>query len=329
LSLFQPTAIVLPHHNLVATTRQELLQQISKKRPITNKIILIGPDHFSANQNQITISDQSWNLSTGEIKFADLNLDLPVNNNLVKNDHAIFNPLTDLKTYFPNASVYPAIIGQKVSQESLDSLLSKITQVCHSDCLLVASVDFSHYLPATLAQVHDAYTIDKLQNLNHLSILNAEVDSPQSLYLLTKFSQSKKFTLYSHTNSGFINGNPDYETTTHIFGYYSPGFRQKSYVMTSVHTPYPLDRDQNQTTLGDRFFYGSNFFLDNSTLPNFVIGQIETPEFVSKSFLPIKENKLIIGAEKKKLITDFFDTIPNGPNLTKDYFWGKLIYERK
>jgi len=290
----------LPHHNLVQTIRQDFLKEIALKRPVTQKIILIGPDHFSPNQNQINISDQNWHLSTGNMLFENQSINLPVNNNLLKSDHAVYNPLADLKKYFPTATIYPIIIGQKVDQKTLDNLLAQIKSACHSDCLLVASVDFSHYLPATLAEVHDAFTINNLQNLDTQNILKSEVDSPQSLYILTKFSQFKKFNLFAHTNSGLISKNPDTETTTHVFGSYSFGFPQKSVVKTET--------------------------IQNN---DFSISTITTPTQTIKSFLPIKNNIFLRGLEKQQLIKNYFDSIQDVKSLTKDYFWGKLIYERK
>lgn len=328
---FQPLAIVLPHHNIVQNVRQEFLKKISKSRPITKKIILIAPDHFSQNQQQININNENWNLSTGYIKFGELNLNLLVNNSLLKNDHAVYNPLADLKTYFPRATIYPILIGQKVSFSSLNSLLSNLESVCHFDCLLVASVDFSHYLPATLAQVHDTHTLKILNNLDSNNLSNVEVDSSQSLYLLTKFSQNKsakKFNLFAHTNSGFITGNPDIETTTHVFAYYTRGYSTPVYTNTTVSTPIFLDRSKNQITLGDRFFYGVDEFSIDPSL-DFVVATVTTSSQIVKSYLPIKDNLFIRGEEKQKLIKNYFDIIPNDQNLTKDYFWGKLIYDRK
>ena len=321
----------MPHHNIVANVRQGFLQKIALSRLITRKIILIGPDHFSQNQQQISINNEDWNLSTGLMKFQDFNLNLPVNNALLKNDHAVYNPLTDLKTYFPKATIYPILIGQKVPFSELDSLISKIYSICKFDCLLVASVDFSHYLPATLAEVHDTYTFKVLNNFDFNNLNNVEVDSPQSLYLLTKFSENKsakKINLFAHTNSGYIANNPDIETTTHVFAYYTRGFSPIISTKTTISTPIRLDRAKNQNNLGDRFFYGVDEFTVGPSL-DFVVSTVTTETQIIKSFLPIKNNLFILGDEKQQLIKNYFDSFPKEQNLTKDYFWGRLIYDRK
>ncbi len=308
----------MPHHNLVKDVRIKFLQNIASHRIVTYHIILIGPDHFSPDQHQITTADIDWHLSTGVVKHAN-SINLLIDNLRLFNDHAIYNPLADLKTFFPNADVQPILIGQKVTSDQLQPLLISLNQTCHFDCLLVFSVDFSHYLPASLSEVHDAYTLTQLQNLDSLKILKAEVDSPQSLYLLTKYAMSHfayHWDLFAHTNSGVIAHNPDIETTTHIFGSYSFGNFSKLSNQTSTSTPAILDR-----------FYGVDHLSLDPSL-TFSLSSINTSTQTIKSILPIKNNLLIRGPAKQKLISQYFDSIPSDPKLTKDYFWGKLIYER-
>ena len=329
---YQPIAVVLPHHNLVQSTRQDFLKLIAKKRLVTRHIVLLSPDHFGSNQHQIISSSHSWDLSTGTAVYNNfLRIDLPQDNNLLQNDHGIYNPLADLKTYFPQADYYPVLIGQKTTPQELQTIRTSIEKYCSFDCLLVASVDFSHYLPATLANVHDAYTINNLRNLDSDNILKSEVDSPQSLYTLISFALHKSahhWHLFDHTNSGIIAHNPDIETTTHVFGYYTRGRKVPGNSLSIVHLPQTLNRSQNQTTLGDRFFYGVDNLVVDSPLPGFVISQITTPSQISKSFLPIKNNSFLRRPEKQQLIKQYFDSVRDS-NVTKDYFWGTLIYESK
>ncbi len=327
----EPQAIVLPHHNAVQNIRQDFLKKISVSRLITRKIILIGPDHFSSNQTQINICNQDWNLSTGLFKFRDLHLNISVNNELLKSDHSMFNPLSDLKSYFPQATIYPILLGQKVSFSSLETLISSLKSTCGYDCLLVASVDFSHYLPATLADAHDYFTLKNLSSFDFDLLSQIEVDSPQSLYILEKYSYQKKatkFTIYAHTNSAYITGSPEVESTSHVFAFYSPGPIKKITSYTTVSTPKNYSRAQNQNTFGDRFFYGvDKFVLDSST--NFVVATINTPTQTIKSFFPVKDDLFLRGEARTSLIKKYFDSLPNDINLTKDYFWGRLIYDTK
>lgn len=277
----QPVAIVVPHHNVVANKRLEYFQNISKKRPITKKVIIVGPDHFSPNQSRIIYSNRNWQLSNGEIFFnkeleSTLNQFANLENSIVKNDHTIYNLLSDIKSVWPNAVVFPILIGQNYRVSKLDSLISNILKVCGYDCLLVSSVDFSHYLPAELADVHDQKSIYDLSTQNLTEIPKLEVDSPQSLYVLAKFSQSKNvhnWDLFYHSNSGALVNNYDVETTSHILGSYQRSFKKnkipeiKTYLISKN-----IDKKKSLNSLGNRFFYGTDYIdLDYSPKSSFVL----------------------------------------------------------
>lgn len=242
-------------------------------------------------------------------------MDLPVDNPTLKNDHAIFNPLSDLKKFFPHASVQPILIGQKVPVSDLDNLFSQIESSCNLDCLLVFSVDFSHYLPASLAHLHDIYTLTRLNNIDPSGLLTAEVDSPQSLYLMAKYASNrhaKRWHLFAHTNSGIISGNPDIETTTHVFGSYSFGPPQPK-GSNFVKTISPVEFDRS---------YGVDELVVNPA-SQFVVTTLNDK---FKSILPIKDGLFVRGPEKQEIIKNYLDSLTSD-NVTKDYFWGTLIYE--
>ncbi len=265
---FQPIAIVVPHHNFVAQKRLEYFQSIALKRPTTKTVIIIGPDHFSPHQNQITYANRQWNLSNGQVNFTNnfesvLKPFLTLDNNLVKNDHAIFNLLPDIKTVWPQATVFPILIGQNYPVSKLDSLINTISQNCHFDCLLIASVDFSHYLPSGLAEVHDLKSIKELNNQNFTEIPKLEVDSPQSLYIISKFANIKNaqnWNLFFNSNSGKLSNNSDIETTSYVMGSYQKSLLKN--IPINIETTLfskNIDKTKSLSSLGSRFFYGTDY----------------------------------------------------------------------
>ena len=156
---FQPVSIVVPHHNVVAEERRQFIENMSRKRLMTRHVILVSPDHFSNRQNSLNYSDRNWQLSNGLLPFdldlaRQIDLDIDKNNSILSQDHGIFNILTDIKEAFPRAKIIPIVIGQKVEVKDLNDLVDSLTRNCGFDCLLIASIDFSHYLPAKLADVH-------------------------------------------------------------------------------------------------------------------------------------------------------------------------------
>lgn len=297
---FQPVAVVVPHHNVVAQKRLEYFRQIAQKRLNTKKIIIIGPDHFSKNQKEIYYSNRDWNSFNGLVKFnSDLESQLKpfmsLQNNVIKNDHAIYNLLPDIKSVWPNSQVFPILIGQNYSISKLDNLIEKLKSICVYDCLLISSVDFSHYLPSALANVHDQKSIYDLSTQNLKEISKLEVDSPQSLYILAKFSQLKNahnWDLFFNSNSGEITNDPDIETTSHVFASYQKSFKKNNSLKTETYLiAKNIDAKKSLNSLGTRFFYGTDFIDLNYSgkLPdNLVLSITITGGKSTYSFLPTK-----------------------------------------
>lgn len=284
---FQPITIVVPHHNFVAQKRLEYFKTIALKRPFTKTVIIIGPNHFSPNQNNLIYSNRQWNLSSGIINFnpdleSNLSPFLNLDNNLVKNDHAIFNLLPDIKTVWPEATVFPILIGQNYSVSKLDTLISTLSQNCKFDCLLVTSVDFSHYLPSGLAEIHDLKNIKELNNQNLTEIPQLEVDSPQSLYVLAKFAQNKNaknWDLFFNSNSGKLSDNSDIETTSYVIGSYQKSLLKSNRLKTETSLiSKKINKEKSLSSLGARFFYGTDYLDLNYSSNSFVQLPFDLPD---------------------------------------------------
>ncbi len=231
-SVISISAVVVPHHDLVAAKRDRFFFELASdvKKPPT--IILVSPNHYSLGQGNIQTDDQDWSLDKGKITPNKKVISFLNQQNVATNEpasftdeHGIYNILGDIHHYFPKTPIVPLILKQ-TSQEELSKLEQGLLQSC-SDCLMIASVDFSHYQPAVLAQLHDDRSIRDLQTLDTNDVLTgAEVNSGPALALLTMWAKdhdTMHFTLTAHTNSGIIFQDPDLETTTHVFGWYESG----------------------------------------------------------------------------------------------------------
>lgn len=333
----QPVGIVVPHHNIVAERRIQMLKIIKQKRIFTDKIVVISPDHFSSDQRSIYYSDANWNFKNSNISYDSsfdkyLNSNIKLNNNLVKGDHGAFNILTDLSVIWPKSKVVPILIGQQIDLKDMDEFIQNLNNYCGYNCLLVSSVDFSHYLPYKLADIHDQESISALINMNLKDSKQIEVDSPQSIYSLINFSNNKhanKFVLYDHTNSAELVGNKDSESTSHIFGWYERNLFGKHYeynvkTFTNANN---LSKNDNLHSLGERFFYGIdelNLF-DSKISKNIIVAGYETEKEVKKEYLPLTCNEkrcfFARGEEKKKLLQNILGEVDNQDGeitITKD-----------
>lgn len=270
------SALVIPHHDIVKTIRLNMLSRIAKNRPDTGTAILLSPSHFSLDQTKVFYADRTWSLSGGTLSYDEkiggiINAYNLKDNNLVLNDHGIYNILPDLRQTFTGLKVVPLLIGNRVARQNLDRLASIIINNCPKSCLLVASVDFSHYLPYALADIHDQKSLRILSGLEQNSVLSLEVDSPQSLYLLTRFARAKKtgsFHLFNHTNSAKLENQPDAESTSHIFGWYDNAPDKNIFnSQTFLYAHNPLLTKEITSGVGDRFIYGTDYtdIIGNNT----------------------------------------------------------------
>ncbi len=305
--IFQPVALVVPHHNIVKAKRLEFLQQIAKKRPSTNTIVLIAPDHFSPYQHALTYADLTWHLSVGDIYFQSqwgesLEALASKRNDVVSQDHGIFNVLADIKVVWPNAKVVPIIIGQEAELSQLNPFIQLLTQKCDDQCVVIASVDFSHYLPSALANIHDVKSIRALENSTVEEHNTLEVDSNQSLYVLSQFARQKSatnFHLFSHTNSGEIEQIRDAETTSHVMGWYQPVCWFCDQKANEFQRTFLLALDLHQKrdgkTVGERFFYGVDD-IDLQLSHEQQLGRllVVRPSIEACSTLSFEQGKLIV-----------------------------------
>lgn len=264
-----PVGIVVPHHDMVASVRRAYLKTVAETvQPKT--IILISPDHFNHASKPIVTTDRTWTTSKGDIDPAEeiisavsLNLD----DRAFDGEHGVTSLLLDIKTFFPESTLVPILVNRRATYAETVALTEALYTACR-ECLLISSVDFSHTSTALVADLHDRLTLRGLMQMDTPFVYtHAEVDSPESLVALMTWAEmhdAPRFSLFEHTNSGFLTGAETGEMTTHMFGGYSKGKKHRvqpahtfmiggdtMFARGVARTDADLFRD-----LGERFFWG-------------------------------------------------------------------------
>lgn len=279
------SAIVLPHHDIVKQQRQEFLATVKAQIPQPKTIMLVSPNHYESGSADIQTTLEQWDTSIGPIEpnraVIQALIDAGAGNESgsFSNEHGIRLILGDLERTWPDVTIVPIILKRSVDAEQVSKLADTLMDTCAS-CLLVDSVDFSHYQPAILANLHDRLTERLLQNRHQTGLLNlAEVDSPAALALMAAWADrhdTQQFVTSNHTNSGEITGNVDSETTTHLFGWYQTGeptvpapsvtFLVGGDMMFGRMIAHTFGQDKLTdalTDLGDRVFWGTDLSIIN------------------------------------------------------------------
>ncbi len=148
-------------------------------------------------------------------------------NSAVALEFGITNLLPFIKKYLPEALIIPLLIPADMHQETVTELVNRIHEVSPSGTMMIASVDFSHYLPPQAAAFHDIKSIRILLNMEEEHFENIEVDSWQSLYAVRLFARlrgKENPIVIGHQNS--VHFLPyDFDCTT---SYFSVIFRQEN-----------------------------------------------------------------------------------------------------
>jgi len=194
-------------------------------------IILLSPDHFncSAVKKDNSFISVSWKEGVTELEGLSTDIDLlkrlTINNNIISDRSAVLaefgitNLLPFIKKYLPETKIVPILIPESITQEELIKFVETINHVSNEQTIMVASVDFSHYLPAGAAEFHDTKSIRVLLNFEENKFENIEVDSWQSLYaarLFAKLRGGENPAIITHKNS--VDFLPcDFNSTTSYF----------------------------------------------------------------------------------------------------------------
>ncbi|MCQ2586547.1 MAG: AmmeMemoRadiSam system protein B [Treponema sp.] len=196
-----PASIIIPHHDITAKYQNSFYRAISKLGQ-PSVIVVISPDHFEKGEKQIVIPCRTFfdapggqlNLS-GKLQ-SDLTKDSRISENVDMtiepwiDEHGIYIHTPFIKHYFPDAEFFPILLKSFSAEEEFDiykKLAEVLNDVLPEDALVVASVDFSHYQIPRMTELHDYVSMNTIQNMEDLK--HIEVDSPESLTVVTEFSK--------------------------------------------------------------------------------------------------------------------------------------------
>lgn len=276
--------VIVPHFDFFAQKRNEFMADLAKKyKP--KKVILFSVNHYSQGDYPVLSTSRQWELKERSLKVDESGYRLITQSalaedgeNVFLNEHGIKNILPDIAEYFPEAEVLPVVIKDSMTAQETDELFSKLLGYFSEDYMPIFSIDFSHYCPNSMAQLHDAFSIEALRTLEKDAAFKAETDSPQLMraaVLWAKYTQREKFNLFYNSNSGAIENNDEIETTSVVLGHFEQGEKAVKNTSTFIFAgDIMMDRlvyhkFKNSgmikifENLGQRIFKGSDLSLAN------------------------------------------------------------------
>ncbi|OGH88344.1 MAG: AmmeMemoRadiSam system protein B [Candidatus Magasanikbacteria bacterium RIFOXYC2_FULL_42_28] len=310
-----PVSAVLPHHLVAGSYEIGMLEAVSKK--ITPAVVVIvSPNHFNTGRGKIITALEPWQTPFGILetnqkiigKLADAGV--MVDDPAIANEHGVGALVSLVKKIWPNTKLVPIIVKNERNFQEIDKVAELLNKILPKNSLVLASVDFSHYLPLTVSNWHDELSINVLETGDYNRLERMEIDSQNSIRLLLKYNELKgaqNFTLAHHTNSADIIKNSELaETTSHVMGYFVGG---KPVAIPAIAVQFfgdmMLDRSvakamgekgldyvfEHLTGQENRFFYGQDLTVANLEGP-FAIKRINTSKSIAFRFDPALAGQL-------------------------------------
>jgi AmmeMemoRadiSam system protein B len=219
--------MISTHHLLASDLVHNLLKSVEKNH--YDNIVIIGPDHSSRRGNDIIISSNDWSTPFGTLKInAKYNEKLSthplvkIDNGFMELEHSNSVLIPFIKYYFPAAKINTIALPTTLTIKESTDFGNFLTETLDSEnTLLIASIDFSHYLLYREASLHDVETFSSISDMDFEKIsryTNDNLDSPETLITFLTYVDSigcHKNLLENKNSAQYIK--PGEEGTTSYF----------------------------------------------------------------------------------------------------------------
>ena len=221
---------IAPHH---FPTALPVLVDFYRQLAVTQSpelIIIIGPDHRSKAVANIVTTDGTFFTPFGPATPAKsvaealvANSQLTFDRTIFADEHSIGVHIPFIQYLFPGVPILPILVHPHATSAETTELGTYLENFTPPNTLMIASVDFSHYLPADQARLIDNVSAETLRQFTHRSVAKIVADSPQSLAAVAAFAQARaaqEFTIGTVANSADFTNLPDI-TTGYVMGWFS------------------------------------------------------------------------------------------------------------
>lgn len=217
---------LVPHHDLAAELLSGFFMQLEAEPP--DVIFLVGPNHDAAGAPVVT-GRRAWQTDFGLVEADREAVDAlvaaglaAVDEAVLEREHSMGTLMPYIKYHAPGARVVPLVLHRNLTLPELQRLADGLGAQLGPGRILVASVDFSHYLTRVEAEARDEETLATIMAGDRDRLLrmgNDHLDSPGAVAVLLMAmaaSGAEGPIVLGHTNSGLILRDDLIETTSYF-----------------------------------------------------------------------------------------------------------------
>lgn len=288
--------LLIPHHLVAGREIASLLSAVATP----TRVILLSPDHFSRGTTSFSTTQRGFFVS-GTTMLADTPLlktleaavpSLTETDSVFEHEHGVRGLLPFFQHAWGNPLITPITLRVHAKKTELDELSNALATALKDEThptLLVATIDFSHYQPANVADFHDVRSQRALESLDAEMSSSLEIDSPPTFSVLTQVAKKldlERVTIHAHTNSlRLMHARLLNNSTSHFIASFSPGTTFVPQTTTTL-----LTDDRLVLSEENRFPQGVD---QVRTLPRFPfdanIGLVETTTSVHAFIFPLQK----------------------------------------
>lgn len=212
--------IILPHHLLAADAIRNAFQMISSFSP--DIIVLMSPNHQANISAPVVTRSEPLQVLGKNYFMHPLVTHLVAENLAIKdrdmflNEHGIYSLLPFIDDVDWDVPIIPLVFARNTHMSQIEELLVQLNSfLANKKVLWIASIDFSHYLPASTSRLKDMETMQWIESKNYSAIMSSTSDHLDAPAVLTLWL--KKFdtiTQLWHSNSAEIVGGAHHEEGT-------------------------------------------------------------------------------------------------------------------
>jgi len=224
--------LLLPHDWAGGAFITTSLRDLAASRKVT-RVILVGPNHTNVGGAAVLTSDLPWETPFGQAEadrgavtvLAATGL-VGVEPDVLTYEHSVAGVVPAVRRYLPEAKVVPLILRGGLSAQDVERLATALTPLMDDGTAVVAAVDFSHGLPASVAHQRDSETLAHLRTSGWAPLLrwgNEHLDSPASVAVLMQTMDrlgATRFELKENSSSGEVSGDLASPVTSYVVGYF-------------------------------------------------------------------------------------------------------------
>ena len=191
---------VVPHHTTAAVLISGFFAQAAAFADYYDLVIIMAPNHEGDLAN-VVLSYRDWDIGAGVFThkgfvddlMAAQGINTAISHDHMEIDHSASVLIPYVYHYLPNTKVAPMLLNRSLSFNDTTNLFRWMTnwiEESGQNVLLVASIDFSHFLTAPEALERDIVTANAIANRDYRllhSLSDHYLDSPAAMVIFLKY----------------------------------------------------------------------------------------------------------------------------------------------